>query len=30
MARQNKVEHASTGPQRLPEWNKNSAGIWAF
>jgi len=28
--RQNKVEHASTGPQRLPEWNKNSAGIWAF
>src|SRR5712671_3923814 len=28
--RQNKVEHASTGPQRLPEWNKNAAGIWAF
>src|SRR5712671_2418031 len=28
--RQNKVEHASPGPQRLPEWNKNAAGIWAF
>jgi catechol 2,3-dioxygenase-like lactoylglutathione lyase family enzyme len=28
--RQNKVEHASTGPQRLPEWNKNAAGISAF
>ena len=28
--RQNKVEHASTGPQRLPDWNKNAAGIWAF
>src|SRR6266536_1825386 len=28
--RQNKVEHASTGPQRLPEWNKNAAGIKAF
>ncbi len=28
--RQNKVEHASSGPQRLPEWNKNAAGIWAF
>src|SRR5881296_2392483 len=28
--RQNKVEHASTGPQRLPNWNKNAAGIKAF
>jgi catechol 2,3-dioxygenase-like lactoylglutathione lyase family enzyme len=28
--RQNKIEHASTGPQRLPDWNKNAAGIWAF
>jgi catechol 2,3-dioxygenase-like lactoylglutathione lyase family enzyme len=28
--RQNKVEHASSGPQRLPDWNKNAAGIWAF
>jgi len=28
--RQNKVEHASTGPQRLPDWNKNAAGISAF
>jgi catechol 2,3-dioxygenase-like lactoylglutathione lyase family enzyme len=28
--RQNKVEHASTGPQTLPEWNKNAAGIRAF
>ena len=28
--RQNKVEHASTGPQTLPEWNKNAAGIKAF
>ena len=28
--RQNKVEHASTGPQRLPDWNKNAAGIFAF
>src|SRR5713101_7933152 len=27
--RQNKVEHAS-GPQRLPDWNKNAAGISAF
>jgi len=24
--RQNKVEHASSGPQRLPDWNKNAAG----
>jgi catechol 2,3-dioxygenase-like lactoylglutathione lyase family enzyme len=28
--RENKVEHASSGPQRLPEWNKNAAGIRAF
>jgi catechol 2,3-dioxygenase-like lactoylglutathione lyase family enzyme len=28
--RENKVEHASSGPQRLPEWNKNAAGISAF
>jgi catechol 2,3-dioxygenase-like lactoylglutathione lyase family enzyme len=28
--RQNKVEHASSGPQRLPAWNKNAAGILAF
>ena len=28
--RQNKVEHASTAPQTLPEWNKNAAGIKAF
>jgi catechol 2,3-dioxygenase-like lactoylglutathione lyase family enzyme len=28
--RRNKVEHASTGPQTLPEWNKNAAGIKAF
>jgi len=28
--RQNRVEHASSGPQRLPEWNKNAAGIRAF
>jgi catechol 2,3-dioxygenase-like lactoylglutathione lyase family enzyme len=24
------VAHASTAPQRLPEWNKNAAGIEAF
>ena len=28
--RQNKVEHASSGPQKLPEWNKKAAGISAF
>ena len=28
--RMNKVEHASTGPQRLPDWNKNAGGIKAF
>jgi catechol 2,3-dioxygenase-like lactoylglutathione lyase family enzyme len=25
-----KVEHASSGPQRLPEWNPNAGGIKAF
>jgi catechol 2,3-dioxygenase-like lactoylglutathione lyase family enzyme len=28
--RRQKVEHASTGPQRLPDWNKNAGGIRAF
>ncbi len=28
--RQHKVEHASTGPQRLPEWNTQAAGIQAL
>ncbi|MBZ5537240.1 MAG: VOC family protein [Acidobacteriia bacterium] len=28
--RQNKVEHASSGPQRLPDWNKKAGGIRAF
>lgn len=28
--RANKVRHASTGPQTLPAWNKNAAGIKAF
>lgn len=28
--RQNRVEHASSGPQLLPAWNKNAAGIRAF
>ncbi len=28
--RQNKVRHASTAPQRLPDWNKNAGGIKAF
>ncbi len=28
--RENRVEHASTGPQRLPDWNKNAGGIKAF
>lgn len=28
--RDNKVQHASTGPQRLPDWNKNAGGIEAF
>jgi catechol 2,3-dioxygenase-like lactoylglutathione lyase family enzyme len=30
LLRQNNVEHASTGPQRLPDWNKNAGGIKAF
>jgi catechol 2,3-dioxygenase-like lactoylglutathione lyase family enzyme len=25
-----KVEHASSGPQRLPDWNPNAGGIEAF
>lgn len=28
--REHGVEHASTGPQRLPDWNQNAAGISAF
>lgn len=28
--REHRVEHASTGPQRLPDWNKNASGIEAF
>ena len=28
--RQHRVEHASTGPQRLPAWNPNAGGISAF
>src|SRR5262245_5504663 len=28
--RQFAVEHASTGPQRLPDWNRNAGGISAF
>ena len=28
--REHHVEHASTGPQLLPEWNKNAGGIAAF
>jgi len=28
--RQHKVQHASTGPQRLPDWNKKASGIRAF
>lgn len=28
--RQHKVEHASSGPQRLPDWNKDAGGIKAF
>lgn len=30
LLRQNHVQYASTGPQRLPDWNKNAAGISAF
>jgi len=28
--REHRVEHASTGPQRLPDWNPNAGGIEAF
>ncbi len=28
--RAHKVRHASTGPQRLPDWNKDAGGIEAF
>lgn len=28
--RRYKVTHASTGPQRLPDWNRNAGGIQAF
>ncbi len=28
--RRHKVEHASSGPQRLPDWNPNAGGIQAF
>jgi catechol 2,3-dioxygenase-like lactoylglutathione lyase family enzyme len=28
--REFKVQHASTGPQRLPDWNKDAGGIEAF
>lgn len=28
--RNHKVTHASTGPQRLPDWNPNAGGISAF
>jgi len=28
--RNHKVKHASTGPQRIPDWNKAAAGIRAF
>ena len=28
--RANKVPHTSTGPQRIPDWNKAAAGIKAF
>src|SRR5947207_430923 len=28
--RENQVEHASSGPQLLPKWNKNAGGISAF
>ena len=30
LLRKHKVEHASTGPQRLPDWNRNAGGIKAF
>jgi catechol 2,3-dioxygenase-like lactoylglutathione lyase family enzyme len=28
--RESRIVHASSGPQTLPEWNKNAAGISAF
>src|SRR5438477_9116550 len=28
--REHKVRHASTGPQRLPDWNQKAGGIKAF
>lgn len=28
--RKHKIQHASTGPQRLPDWNPNAGGIQAF
>jgi catechol 2,3-dioxygenase-like lactoylglutathione lyase family enzyme len=28
--REHRVRHASSGPQRLPDWNKNARGIEAF
>ena len=28
--RRSRVEHASSGPQRLPDWNPNAGGISAF
>jgi catechol 2,3-dioxygenase-like lactoylglutathione lyase family enzyme len=30
LLRENRVEHASPGPQRLPEWNRAAGGIQAF
>ena len=30
LLRQNNVQHASSGPQTLPDWNPNAAGIKAF
>jgi catechol 2,3-dioxygenase-like lactoylglutathione lyase family enzyme len=30
LLRRHKVQHASTGPQRLPGWNPNAGGIQAF
>jgi len=30
LLRKNRIEHASTGPQRLPDWNPNAGGISAF
>ncbi|MEW6683358.1 MAG: VOC family protein [Nitrospirota bacterium] len=28
--REHRIQHASSGPQRLPDWNKNAGGIQAF